>query len=34
VNNAGIDSEYLPVEHSDLDDWRRVFETNVVGRLA
>jgi NAD(P)-dependent dehydrogenase (short-subunit alcohol dehydrogenase family) len=31
VNNAGIDSDYLPVEHSDLDDWRRVFETNVLG---
>jgi NAD(P)-dependent dehydrogenase (short-subunit alcohol dehydrogenase family) len=31
VNNAGIDSEYLPVEHGDLDDWRRVLETNVVG---
>jgi len=31
VNNAGIDSEYLPVEHSDLDDWRALFETNVLG---
>jgi NAD(P)-dependent dehydrogenase (short-subunit alcohol dehydrogenase family) len=31
VNNAGVDSAYLPVEHSDLDDWRTVFETNVVG---
>jgi NAD(P)-dependent dehydrogenase (short-subunit alcohol dehydrogenase family) len=31
VNNAGIDSDYLPVEHSNLDDWRAVFETNVVG---
>jgi NAD(P)-dependent dehydrogenase (short-subunit alcohol dehydrogenase family) len=31
VNNAGIDSDYLPVEHSQLDDWRRVFETNVFG---
>ena len=30
VNNAGIDSPYLPVEHSDLSDWRRVFETNVM----
>ncbi|MGP0029214.1 MAG: SDR family NAD(P)-dependent oxidoreductase [Acidimicrobiales bacterium] len=31
VNNAGIDSDYLPVEHGDLEDWRRVFETNVMG---
>jgi NAD(P)-dependent dehydrogenase (short-subunit alcohol dehydrogenase family) len=31
VNNAGIDTDYLPVEHSDLDDWRRLFETNVLG---
>jgi NAD(P)-dependent dehydrogenase (short-subunit alcohol dehydrogenase family) len=34
VNNAGIDSDYLPVEHGDLDDWRRVFETNVVGLVG
>jgi NAD(P)-dependent dehydrogenase (short-subunit alcohol dehydrogenase family) len=31
VNNAGIDTAYLPVEHSDLDDWRSLFETNVLG---
>jgi NAD(P)-dependent dehydrogenase (short-subunit alcohol dehydrogenase family) len=31
VNNAGADSEYLPVEHSSLQDWRDLFETNVVG---
>jgi NAD(P)-dependent dehydrogenase (short-subunit alcohol dehydrogenase family) len=31
VNNAGIDTEYLPVEHSNLDDWRALFETNVLG---
>lgn len=31
VNNAGVDSEYLPVEHANLDDWRALFETNVVG---
>jgi NAD(P)-dependent dehydrogenase (short-subunit alcohol dehydrogenase family) len=31
VNNAGIDSDYLPVEHGELEDWRRVFETNVLG---
>ncbi len=34
VNNAGIDSDYLPVEHSDLDDWRSLFETNVLGVVA
>ncbi|HEY1829425.1 MAG TPA: SDR family NAD(P)-dependent oxidoreductase [Acidimicrobiales bacterium] len=34
VNNAGIDSPYLPVEHSDLDDWRALFETNVLGVVA
>jgi NAD(P)-dependent dehydrogenase (short-subunit alcohol dehydrogenase family) len=31
VNNAGIDTPYLPVEHSRLDDWRLLFETNVLG---
>jgi NAD(P)-dependent dehydrogenase (short-subunit alcohol dehydrogenase family) len=31
VNNAGVDSEYLPVEHGNLDDWRALFETNVLG---
>ena len=34
VNNAGIDTDYLPVEFSDLDDWRRMFETNVFGVVA
>lgn len=34
VNNAGADSAYLPVEHSRLDDWRAVFETNVFGLVA
>lgn len=34
VNNAGIDSPYLPVEHSSLDDWRSLFETNVVGLVG
>jgi NAD(P)-dependent dehydrogenase (short-subunit alcohol dehydrogenase family) len=34
VNNAGLDSEYLPVEHSQLDDWRSLFETNVVGLVG
>jgi len=31
VNNAGIEREYLPVEHVDVADWRDVFETNVFG---
>ena len=34
VNNAGIDSPYRPVEHADLDDWRSLFETNVLGVIA
>jgi NAD(P)-dependent dehydrogenase (short-subunit alcohol dehydrogenase family) len=34
VNNAGVDSEYLPVEHSSLDDWRSLFETNVLGLVG
>jgi NAD(P)-dependent dehydrogenase (short-subunit alcohol dehydrogenase family) len=31
VNNAGIEAEYLPVEHAPLSAWRSVFETNVFG---
>jgi NAD(P)-dependent dehydrogenase (short-subunit alcohol dehydrogenase family) len=31
VNNAGVDSDYLPVEHGNLEDWRTLFETNVLG---
>jgi NAD(P)-dependent dehydrogenase (short-subunit alcohol dehydrogenase family) len=34
VNNAGVDSDYLPVEHSNLDDWRAVLETNVLGLVG
>ena len=34
VNNAGIDSAYLPIEHAELADWRRVFETNVFGLVG
>ena len=34
VNNAGIDTDYLPVEFAVLDDWRRLFETNVFGVVA
>lgn len=31
VNNAGIDVENLPVEHTSPDAWRALFETNVFG---
>jgi NAD(P)-dependent dehydrogenase (short-subunit alcohol dehydrogenase family) len=34
VNNAGVDTDYLPVEHADIGDWRRMFETNVFGTVA
>jgi NAD(P)-dependent dehydrogenase (short-subunit alcohol dehydrogenase family) len=34
VNNAGVDSEYLPVEHGSIEDWRAVFETNVLGVVS
>jgi NAD(P)-dependent dehydrogenase (short-subunit alcohol dehydrogenase family) len=34
VNNAGIDTDYLPVEHADIGDWRRMFETNVFGVVS
>jgi NAD(P)-dependent dehydrogenase (short-subunit alcohol dehydrogenase family) len=34
VNNAGVDTEYLPIEHAAIDDWRRMFETNVFGTVA
>jgi NAD(P)-dependent dehydrogenase (short-subunit alcohol dehydrogenase family) len=34
VNNAGIDTPYLPVEHANIDDWRAMFETNVFAVIA
>jgi NAD(P)-dependent dehydrogenase (short-subunit alcohol dehydrogenase family) len=34
VNNAGVDSEYLPVEHFNIADWRTLFETNVLGTVS
>ena len=34
VNNAGIDTEYLPVEFGRVEDWRRMFETNVFGLVS
>jgi len=34
VNNAGVECAYLPAEHQPIEDWRRVFETNVFGLVA
>jgi NAD(P)-dependent dehydrogenase (short-subunit alcohol dehydrogenase family) len=34
VNNAGVESENLPVEVMPVDIWRTMFETNVVGLVA
>lgn len=31
VNNAGVESDNLPIEHLSADAWRRMFETNVFG---
>jgi len=31
VNNAGVDTDNLPVEAVAADEWRRVFATNVFG---
>lgn len=31
VNNAGVECATLPAEAQPLEDWRRVFETNVFG---
>jgi NAD(P)-dependent dehydrogenase (short-subunit alcohol dehydrogenase family) len=31
VNNAGVEGEYLPIEHADLAQWRHMLETNVIG---
>ncbi len=33
VNNAGIEGENLPIEHTPVDEWRRIFETNVFGLI-
>lgn len=33
VNNAGVEREYLPVEHAPMELWREMFETNVFGLL-
>ena len=34
VNNAGVESENLPLEVMPIDFWRTIFETNVVGLVA
>jgi NAD(P)-dependent dehydrogenase (short-subunit alcohol dehydrogenase family) len=31
VNNAGIEESYLPVEATPIEQWRRIFETNLFG---
>jgi NAD(P)-dependent dehydrogenase (short-subunit alcohol dehydrogenase family) len=33
VNNAGTEADYLPVEAVPIEQWRRVFETNVFGLI-
>ena len=33
VNNAGTEADYLPVEAVPMEQWRRVFETNVFGLI-
>jgi NAD(P)-dependent dehydrogenase (short-subunit alcohol dehydrogenase family) len=34
VNNAGVESDNLPVELIPAGEWRRMFETNVFGLVA
>ena len=34
VNNAGVESDNLPVEVMPIDFWRKLFETNVIGLVA
>lgn len=34
VNNAGVEPAYLPVEHTPVESWRAIFETNLFGLLA
>src|SRR4051812_16242219 len=33
VNNAGVESDNLPVEHMPLESWQRLFATNVFGLI-
>ena len=34
VNNAGADSVHTPLEHTDVETWRAMYETNVFGMAA
>jgi NAD(P)-dependent dehydrogenase (short-subunit alcohol dehydrogenase family) len=34
VNNAGVESDNLPLEEMPVDFWRTILETNVVGLVA
>jgi len=34
VNNAGVERENFSVEHTPLEDWREIFETNLFGLVA
>lgn len=31
VNNAGVDGDWLPVEHTPVAAWRAIFDTNLFG---
>ncbi len=31
INNAAIEVDYLPIEHTPAAQWRAIFETNVIG---
>lgn len=33
-NNAGADSDHVPLEHFSLEQWRWMYETNVFGTAA
>lgn len=33
VNNAGADVNHTPLEHADVEGWRLMLETNVIGVL-
>jgi NAD(P)-dependent dehydrogenase (short-subunit alcohol dehydrogenase family) len=33
VNNAGTEADYLPIEAVPMEQWRRVFETNLFGLI-
>lgn len=33
INSAMFHGNFEPIENADLDDWRRVFDTNVIGTM-